>query len=155
MVEILKSRFNYLLAYGVLRKGQHLYEFYKDIGSIEHIETTKIYGYNLYSLGPYPAVTRDLKLSTGLQVICDLIKCDSETFNIITKLHKDYGFEEQMVIMGDLFTRLEVSPSLFVFRAKISDTKRISSGDWVKYKQDLKNESTKEKTESLIIGELF
>ena len=109
--------------YGSLRMGMDNYFTYKS--GLEYIETTRISGFELYSLGEYPYAVKTQNPSSSMVIEIFRI-LDSETKQRIHELEisADYFFD--LIEVG----RRKVG--IYLFKLPGNDI-RVESGDWVTF----------------------
>ena len=139
----------YILAYGGLRDGMSLSDFYKDVGYMKYIKTVEQTGYNLYALGNLPAI-RPARIIDGTdRVMCDIMECDESTFDEIYKEATSNNFF-MMKIMHVVNEMNKMLPCyLFVWKDGIPDRYRVMSGDWWRFILKDKNNDSEKKQETI------
>ena len=117
----------YALFYGSLRaKPEGAKQFYNfgrfGKGTQVYINTLTLEGYELYDLGPYPAVCE----GEG-SIVVELHRVDSLAFSLIGRMEKGAGYFEKKVKVDDA----EASIYLMLKEDLIyGGAKRIITGDW-------------------------
>jgi len=131
----------YILAYGVLREGGWLYDFYHDVGEFNYIETTEQYGFNMFDLGNFPVVRATSSLNSD-EITCDIIECSQETFEDIYEQQMRNGFYLLKIIRVIKKLQKSVPCYIFLWKNPVSDQYIVKGGDWYKHilKNKLKNE---------------
>lgn len=81
---------NYIAAYGTLKKGFYNNSRFKN----NYIETAKIDGYQLYDLGPYPAVIRD---ENAKDLVVDVLEVDDNEKQAIDRMEQGAGYHLETV----------------------------------------------------------
>lgn len=129
----------YIIAtYGSLRVGQYNYDAFKSwaesIGKdFLYIETITLKGYNLYSLGAYPAVIESEFDTDTLTV--DLMLCSEEVYRRITNMELNAGYLVKDI--SDEINKVFVHPvMIYLYEDEnwlANSTKQVESGDWVKH----------------------
>lgn len=105
--------------YGSLRKGH--YNF-KNFSGISYISTTKVKGWDLFSLGSYPGV----KPGEGTLVV-DLVEMDNKTYKQVLNMELNAGYSEIDIDING------VTAKFFPYNYNL--TELVPSGDWSNYKQ--------------------
>jgi gamma-glutamylcyclotransferase (GGCT)/AIG2-like uncharacterized protein YtfP len=123
----------YILTYGSLRKGEYNYDYFKLYykKDFEYITTLTLKGYDLYSLGAYPAIKISKNPNTLLTV--DLIKLSEEAKRVIDNMEFGAGYSAITKIIE--FNDKTFPCTLYVYDENISKNRLISSGDWSEFKQ--------------------
>lgn len=117
----------YLLVYGTLRKKAHVNYNYERYGTQTHVADMWVSGYDMHSLGSYPAVTP----GNGM-IFCELHEVAEDVVANITRMEKGAGYEvhEHEV---EHPSRGMVKASLYAMpteRMAHYTTDKILSGDW-------------------------
>jgi len=114
----------YVLVYGSLRKNQYNFDTFKNLygDSIAYMLTDTLKGYDLFSLGAYPAI-----LPGNGEIVVDLIRCSPECYKDILNMELKAGYREETILFKG------VSCKLFVYNASELPNK-VKSGDWLKFK---------------------
>ena len=105
--------------YGSLRKGH--YNF-KSFSGISYIKTTKLKGWDLFSLGSYPGI----KPGKGTLVV-DLVEMDNATYKQVLKMELGAGYSEIDITIDG------ISGKFFPYNYNL--TELVPSGDWSDYKK--------------------
>lgn len=120
-----------VLVYGSLRKDEYNYnrflQYYPD--EINYIKTLTIEGFDLYSLGPYPAIVK----GEGSLVV-DLLDVSPEVKESFDGMELGAGYEIQQVEVDNELVDIYV----YVNPQRLNNNRKVQSGDWSKY---LKNEN--------------
>jgi gamma-glutamylcyclotransferase (GGCT)/AIG2-like uncharacterized protein YtfP len=91
---------------------------------MEYVETKKLEGFDMYSLGAYPYVVENDKGTIKV----DLFQVDDVTKQRIDAMEFGAGYSaKEVVIDGKPGT-------IYYFNNTIPDTKKVEDGDWVTYK---------------------
>lgn len=115
-----------IAVYGSLRNNEYNFLRMKALGKIEYIETTTLSGWDLYSLGPYPAINP----GEGT-IVVDIIGVDDTVLDFIRMMERGANYREETVDINgeDCF--------IYVYNNNLSSN-QVPSGDW---SDRLKNES--------------
>lgn len=124
---------NYILVYGSLRKGEYNFNSFKSLfgDEFKYVKTMQINGYDLFSLGAYPAI----KEGKG-DLIVDLINCSDECKNSIDRMELGAGYTRHIIEIDK-----NITATLYVYLGNPS-TERIVSGDWSEHLKKEKNGET-------------
>jgi len=109
-----------IAVYGSLRQGEYNFERMSYIGDIQYETTTTIQGWDLYSLGMYPAI----KKGTGT-IVVDILNVGDEVLDFIRGMEFGAGYHEETVNVDgqDCF--------IYVYNYELSRN-QVLSGDWKK-----------------------
>jgi len=115
-----------ILVYGSLRKDH--YNFNR-CGKQKFVKAMKLNGYDLFSLGSYPAI-----LEGKGDLVVELHEVDDLTHKNIQRMELGAGYSEKPIEVDG------VTASLYVFNNKnIAKTQtQVKSGDWSDFKKPLK-----------------
>lgn len=117
----------YLLCYGTLRRNAARNYNFQRFGPQHYVGDYWIYGYNLHSLGSYPAAVKGVG-----NIFCELHEVEEKTEESITLMERSAGYEVHQVEVLHPKQGL-VSASLYAFpvgpMVALSQGK-IDSGDW-------------------------
>lgn len=122
----------HLLVYGTLRKFAEKNWNFGRFGSQDFISDAWISGYELHSLGSYPAVCK----APG-SVKCELHTVDDRTEEAITRMEKNAGYEVHEIEVFDMKLKTMVKASLYAWPSaplKSHTRGKINSGDWADVK---------------------
>lgn len=113
-----------LAVYGSLRKPDYNYNTFKSLfgNDFTYLRTTTIDGYDLYSLGAYPAINP----GTGSLVV-DLIQCSQAAFEEVLMMELGANYKTDMV-------NIEREKCIIFVYNRPLETNKIDSGDWIKEK---------------------
>ena len=133
-----KENFKTIAAYGSLRLNEYNYNYLKSIfqDQISYsgcLRTLK--GYDLYSLGSYPAVLEN-DSGDASNLVVDIIKCSNDVYHVIKQMEENAGYVEKTFSdpeYGECIIYVYEDPTISV-RNPI-----IESGDWSLYLRE-KNE---------------
>lgn len=117
-----------IAVYGSLRIGEYNYERFVDIfgkTSITTVEKTKVIdGFDLYSLGSYPAITRG---SNKLTV--DILEVTDNVHNSIKAMELGAGYDEETIHIENIGDVV-----IYTYPKEYLDSRRlVESGDWSNY----------------------
>ena len=116
---------SYIAVYGSLRKGQGN-AAYRDVG-YDYIGTSTIEGWDLYSLGPYPAIKKSENKKKPLVV--DIFKCSNEQKKSIDRMELGAGYEiEKLNVSVD---NKEYNCDIYKYLGRVEKDKLVINGDWV------------------------
>ncbi len=116
-----------ILTYGSLRRNEYNFNsFVKRYGAdnIVYLDTVTIPGFELYSLGPYPAI----KESTNDKLLTvDILEVSDEAYKHITNMEigANYGLRE--ISIGDK------KATIYIYNGDVSNELLVKSGDWSNY----------------------
>lgn len=109
-----------IAVYGSLRIGEYNFKRMELFGEINHISTTTVQGWDLFSLGPYPGI----KPGAGT-IVVDLLECDDRVYQYIYGMEIGAGYiEREINIDGELYKIYEYTGGTW--------TEAIPTGDWLK-----------------------
>ena len=120
---------NNILVYGSLRKTE-----YNNTGrGMEYLETGKLPGFDLYSLGSYPGI----KPGKG-EVVVEAFKCDSETALGIYRMEIGAGYTTKTYTVADLRKlgfKLEQFKEdetfiVYPYDHEVEEDWKVEHGDW-------------------------
>lgn len=114
---------NLFAFYGSLRKGMANYNIYKP--GLKYIETTRIYGYELLTLGDYPYVVRSANTSDS--IVIEIFQIEDE--KVVQAIHL------MELEAGYVFELIEVEGrkmGIYIFECSGNNSK-VDSGDWVEF----------------------
>lgn len=117
-----------IAVYGSLRPGQYNFSRIKHFGNVEHVRTTSISGYDMFSLGPFPGI----KPGEGT-IVVDILNVDERVFEAIESMETGAGYKKQIVdIDGD-------QAAIYVYQYPAG--RKVESGDWVEFtnQKEIKN----------------
>ncbi len=120
----------YLALYGSLRVDQYNYNWIKSIypGEFNFIEQNTISGYEMFDLGPYPAIAE----STEDKIITvDIIQCNDHAYHYIEAMERDAGYKEKTVQINGNSCILFYWDDLNYLKKNSNGL--VESGDWVEY----------------------
>lgn len=114
-----------IAVYGSLREGEYNYERIAHNFGKSSIRTlasgVKVSGYDLYDLGPYPAISKGEN-----ELIVDVISVDSSAYTFIKRMELGAGYQEDSVKIksyGDVLI-YTFPPNSF------PENRLVPSGDW-------------------------
>ena len=83
-----------IAVYGSLRKGEFNFEVFQLCfsGKVEFLGTTTLHGYDLYSLGSFPAA-----VVGSNDIVVDLLDVDARVFSVIQEMEFSAGYYEDSV----------------------------------------------------------
>ena len=134
----------YILSYGSLRKGAYNFEYFNQKYDLKYVETLEIKGYDLYSLGPYPAI---IKGKNKLTV--DLLRCDRDTRILIDGMEHGAGYHSREMMVFSEVLQESVYVILYVYGGELEGLQKVENGDWIKYLQDVNKNKEKEENYQL------
>lgn len=112
---------NRIAVYGSLRKGEYNYSAFSKWHDMVHTGTHTVDGFDLYSLGAYPAAT----LGDG-KLIVDTFEVDDRCFNQINGMELGAGYYAHTInINGD--------DHIIWLQRSGYEERKVESGDWTKY----------------------
>lgn len=113
--------------YGSLRKPMYNYNKLRmlyGLDSMQYIKTTPTCGYEMYTLGSYPAIKES---SQDRTIIVDLFKVNEEAYKYIQEMETGADFyEDNIIIDGEEY-------SIFPYAGRVNEHNLIVYGDWVRY----------------------
>lgn len=113
---------HHILVYGSLRKhSERGYNFNRFQGQ-EFIKKVTLDGYELYDLGPYPALTE----GNG-KVVFELHSIEDDSFKCIQYMEQGAGYTEKKVNVDGIEASIFVWPKR---RIEACKAPRVESGDW-------------------------
>lgn len=119
----------FLLCYGTLReKATHNWNFQR-YGQQRRITDHWVFGYELHSLGSYPAATQ----KPGSSILCELHEVPEEVMAKITRMEVGAGYEVHEVKVMNPETNEPVVASLYAMPGDMLarwSKHKILSGDW-------------------------
>lgn len=119
----------YIAAYGSLRKGCYNYTaFLRFFGSsnFRWIKEMKIKGFQLYSLGVYPAV----KIGTPEdELTIDIIQVSQAAYDRILGMERGAGYEELSLVIPPFNEDI----TIFIYTEIVYQVMRVKDGDWSKH----------------------
>lgn len=118
-----------IAVYGSLRVGEYNFNRLSKFGKLEHVATTSIQGYDLYSLGPYPAV----KEGNGT-IVVDILEADDNSFRAIDGMEKGAGYVSKVIDYNG------EDATLYLYTGYVDQNRLVESGDWSKYLSTNKKE---------------
>jgi len=109
--------------YGTLKQGQGNHHF---LSGAEYLGSTRLDGFVLYDLGPWPAVKRE----PG-QTQVEVYRVNAATFAALDEL-EEYCADAPHT---GLYDRIQVDTPhgrawLYLYNAEVSTEQRLSSGNW-------------------------
>jgi gamma-glutamylcyclotransferase (GGCT)/AIG2-like uncharacterized protein YtfP len=125
----------HILVYGSLRKLAKRNFNFGRFGVQEFISDAWISGYELHSLGSYPAVCKN----PGC-VKCELHTVDDETEAAITRMEKGAGYEVHEIEVFNYKLKEMVKAKLYAWPSAplLAHTRgKVTSGDWDNAEQSL------------------
>ena len=119
-----KKQHQYLLVYGSLRKQEYNYYAFKSLfkDELQYINTGIINGYDMYSLGTFPAI-----IAGEGSIVVDLIKCSYECYNDILNMELNANYREETVLYNKKMCKL------FIYNDS-NLANKIPEGDWTKFR---------------------
>ena len=114
-----------VFVYGTLRQGWGLNRYIQDCGGVL-LETTKLKGYKMYSLGGYPAINQTTSEDSVVGEVYEFPKDQVDTaFNIMDRIELGAGYRRDRVKVGkhDVYT--------YVYERGLEGS-RPSMIDWTK-----------------------
>ena len=113
---------NKIAVYGSLRKGCYNQSHFQR--GMKHLGTTKVEGFQLYSLGAFPCAVP----SEG-ELTVDLFEVDNTTKEQIDRMEIGAGYDLQTInIDGEQYT-------IYTYQKPPND-RLVEHGDWVKHLQN-------------------
>lgn len=114
-----------ILVYGSLRKGEYNYESFKRRhgDGFNYLGTTKVKGFNLYSLGSYPGITESE--DPEKELVVDIMECDDDCYNSIYRMEIGAGYRTQEVIVDG------EPMNIYLYLGR--PTRLVESGDWSQF----------------------
>jgi len=115
-----------VLFYGSLREGHYNHSYFEESFGKENfkcIGMREIKGYDLYSLGSYPAVIKSSDPESV--VVMEEFEISEQAYDSVKRMELGAGYHEVETEDG------------FVFYAQnrdMSNRQRVENGDWTKYK---------------------
>lgn len=109
--------------YGSLRKGEYNFERFKDSfgDQVKVLETQiTVPGFNLYSLGPYPAVQR----GEGA-VVVDILEVEGQALKSMDSMELGAGYDIDKVTLPN-----GEEARIYVYPSSVSLTHQVTDGDW-------------------------
>jgi len=111
-----------LLVYGSLRS-----EGYNNRSQFKSLGLTKIKGYKLYSLGPYPGINEG---EEDDELVCEILEVSPKDAQWIDRMEIGAGYRlEKKTVDGHECT-------LYVHNRDLSERPHVEHGDWIKYRQE-------------------
>jgi gamma-glutamylcyclotransferase (GGCT)/AIG2-like uncharacterized protein YtfP len=115
-----------ICVYGSLRVGDYNNDRFAG-SDMKHIKTTKITGYELYSLGPYPcAVKTD---NPEDELIVDILEVSDRKYQGITAMEHGAGYHSSQIEVDG------IDATIYLFKTPPTFAPLVESGDWIKYKK--------------------
>ena len=114
----------YGLFYGSLRKGHYNFGRFNQ----KYIKTLSLKGYDLYDLGPYPAIVE----GEGA-VVVELHELDESSDSSIRRMELGAGYKETLIPL--VHEGEEILASLYFFAQKPYAVK-VESGDWSSHNEN-------------------
>ena len=111
-----------MLFFGSLRKNSKRGYNFNRCGKQTYIETITLDGFDMYSLGPYPAICK----GDG-KIVCELHSVDERTFLSISGMERGAGYTEEVLKVGDIDASIWMMPA---DRLKKSGKPKVENGDW-------------------------
>lgn len=116
-----------VLVYGSLRHGQYNYQSFAREFDIEYVKTGKIKGYQLHSLGWYPAIQPSKNPDTELVV--DLLMVEPDCKYAFDRMELGAGYKiEKVDFEGEL-----VDIYVYINTDWLESRPVVESGDWAEY----------------------
>lgn len=117
---------NYVLVYGSLRKGEYNYDRFQQYypNQIQYLETFTVKGFDLYSLGPYPAI-----IPGKGELVVDLL--------LVSDAAKE-GMDDMELGAGYIIETIELDnkdADIYIYNNTDyikNNCHQIKSGDWLK-----------------------
>ncbi len=117
-----------IFIYGSLRKGRYNHYVIKDA---EFLGQSVMYGWDLYSLGNYPAIVK----GDG-RVVIEAYRVTDEQYERIDWMEEGAGYKKEsatIVLYGNYIT------GDFWYRPKKPNGELVSSGDWNEFREVKQN----------------
>lgn len=126
------ENYNYIAAYGTLRKGDYNYE---KMGC-EYITTGTLNGWQLYDLnGNYPGAIAVENNESKIKI--DILSANKEQLAYINEMEQGAGYTPQLINIGYRVC------TIYHYDLLTDKEKLIKHGDWLKYKKEKLNKNTK------------
>lgn len=116
---------HYIIVFGSLRKHSSRGYNFNRCGRQEYIKTLKLKGFDLYDLGPYPAVCRGDGILT-----CELHEVDDATFRRIDRMEIGAGYTAVKVAVEHNMEKVEATIYTWPESALVGSYDQVESGDW-------------------------
>lgn len=114
--------------YGSLRKGEYNYDHFKrSFPDMEYTGTHTIRGYNLYSLGSYPAVT---VMDGDKELIIDTFNVSENCFSRMNGMEIGAGYSQHEITVEDTAHIMWVMPDTDSW---LREDRIVEDGDWSKH----------------------
>lgn len=120
-----------IFVYGSLRKGEYNFDRFVEIygkDSIKVVDTNiTLFGYRLYSLGPYPGLKPANEEDTKSFVIGDILEVSQQVFNSITAMELGAGYYIEVKEIKD-------HPCvIYLYNGTTNERNFVKEGDWIDY----------------------
>ncbi len=111
----------FIAAYGTLRRGFYNHDRFS---GVEYLGTTRIKGFDLYDLGPYPCVVENPEE----EITIDLLEVTAETKSRIDSMEigAGYGLKEINVNLDGK----DYTVTIYIYNKTPHNAKLIRSGDY-------------------------
>ena len=118
--------------YGTLRLNQGNYNWcLKNKEGVKHLETKKIKGYRMFSLGGFPGVKED----ENSEIIVDIFDVNNE--NVVRNLDGLEGYRENDERNSMYLKRkTDNDEFIYVWNRRDEGVEEIFNGDWVEFKKN-------------------
>ena len=125
------------LFYGSLRKGEYNHSYFNK-GEFEFLQTVKLKGYKLYSLGSYPGIKESNSLEDT--VVCDVVIINNSlVMNGIDRMELGAGYSRKIVDVT-LESGKILSCVIYIYEGRVKEESLVAHGDWSKFlKQQKEN----------------
>lgn len=138
-----------LAVYGTLRKGDNLYDNYID--PVKALGQERLTGYEMYSLGPYPYVTRDYR-EEGQGILVEVYDLPAGVLEAIVSMEQSAGYTVAIepTAFGDVLLfrytyQDHVETIQWNKQQGRSEIVPVPDGDWIKYQSSNVNTRRKRK----------
>jgi len=131
MLEKFKQMEKHSIAvYGSLRMNEYNYEAFARRYDMKHTGTHTISGFDLYSLGAYPAAV----LGDG-EIVVDTFEVDNDCFNSMNRMELGAGYYA-------LDTEIDGKDHTIWLQRSGYEERRVESGDWTKHLREKRKNYT-------------
>lgn len=113
---------NYLLVFGSLRKNSDRGFNHNRFGGQTYIKDVILDGFEMYSLGPYPAICK----GQG-KIKCELHSVTDPAFECILEMESGAGYDRLDLPVEDKIATIFVMNSKILKSARLQ---RVQDGDW-------------------------
>lgn len=120
-----------IFVYGSLRKGEYNFDRFVEIygkDSIKVVDTNvTLFGYRLYSLGPYPGLKPANEEDTKSFVVGDILEVSQQAFNSITAMELGAGYYIEVKEIKDH------ACVIYLYNGTTNEKNFVKEGDWIDY----------------------